>query len=177
MQMQTKWACGNFTIDLSVVVPDESLSAKSKALVAYGIRQIGQRNSEVDKILGAFKVGTDGKAVRIKDWKRNEVPFSPDLAAKLKTSFEGLKYDEITDDGEFAEVSLGATATVTEYVSKTKEVKFESETAAMLRHESKGDLEVWLKDVIGFAGDSHGADGEYNVEALKAIRVYAKTML
>lgn len=166
-KIETKWACGNFEVKLVVVVDAPNPTEKEIALFQAGVRWFGQRNSEVDKILGGFET-VDGKSKRKAGFKRNDVPYSAELAAKLKASFESLEYAEGQTLAESVEVG--------EYVRDVAEAKYDNERAAMLRHEQKGDLEEWLEKVIGFKGDTHGDDGEYHPHALAAIRAYVRAL-
>lgn len=64
-----------------------------------------------------------------------------------------------------------AEVAVTEYVGgEASEVKFKAEKAKASEHESKGDLEQWLAEKIGFTGETHGADGEFARPMLQAIK-------
>ena len=171
MKIETKWACGNFLVAMAVDLPGlPSLSsehegdAKVIALLEGGIRQIGQRNSDVDKILGAFTKGADGKSKRITGWKRGEVPYTKALADKLQGSFLTLEYAE--------DMPLNASVEVTEYVPTTAEPKYKEEMEIVGRHESAGDLDTWLKTTVGYAGESHGEDGEYEPAMLASVKAF-----
>ena len=91
------------------------------------------------------------------------------MASKLQAVFASLAMpDEMP--------SQPTTADVTEYIREVAVLKYALAKSAMLRHESKNDLESWLEDTVGYDGDTHGEDGEYHVEALKAIDAYIKSI-
>lgn len=163
--VDTKWNLGNFTVELKTLV-NEAISGR---LACLGLRFLGQRVSAVDKILGGFEKKGD-KDVRKAGWKRTDAPFSPDLASKLAKAFEELELPG--DDAGNEAVKLGMKATFTEYVPTAGAPKFVEEKALCVRHESKGDLEEWLKTKVGYAGETHGADGEYDPAMLAAVKAY-----
>jgi hypothetical protein len=186
-KIETKWACGNFLIGMAVSfdalglpeLADFAGDSLVVVLLENGIRQIGQRNSEVDKILGAFSKDANGKDVRRKEFKRNLVPYSAELAEKLKESFSKLQYAE--------NAPLNAEVSVVEYVPTAGEPKFAGEKAAMARHESmSGDvnspskeqeLSVWMKSTIGYDGPIWTEDEEdYHPAALMAVRAFVKSI-
>lgn len=171
-EINTKWNLGNFAVSLTTKVDD----AMRDKLAEFGLRFLGQRVSAVDRILGGFEKGTDGKAKRRKDWKRTDAAFSTDLANKLAEAFDELVIDDTT--------KLAAQATFTEYVPTAGEPKFKTEKELCARHESKTggadgpvreqSLAVWLAATVGYEGPTHGDDGEFNVEMLQAVKVYVK---
>lgn len=160
MKIETKWACGNFLVSLAAE-PDANQEVK---LQECGLRFLGQRVSAVDKVLGAFTKDANGKAKRIPGWKRNDVPFSHALADKLRSVFEALEFSD--------ESILPASVEITEYVPTTAEPKYKEETEIVSRHESKGDLEEWLKTTVGYSGDTHDEDGEYAQAMLASVKAY-----
>lgn len=160
----TKWNSGNFSLSHSAEVDDATM----ELLAAQGLLWFAQRNREHDKVLGAFHA-VNGKQVRIKDWKRGDVDYSTADGAKLKAVYGSF---DVSDT-----VKLPIVTEVGEYVRDVAEPKYAAAKAAMARHESADDLEAWLEGKIGFKGEPHGADGEYNVEALKAIDGFVKAQL
>jgi hypothetical protein len=154
-QIKTEWNLGNFTVALSAEVDDGGL----KYLASKGLLWLGQRQSQVDKTLGGYSGDK-----RIKGFKRGEVEFTPTLAKNLEADFADL---EVKD-----EFQVSPTVMVTEYIRETAEPKYKREKEVALRHESKGDLEEWLKDKVGYTGDTHGEDGEYNTEMLRELKVF-----
>lgn len=160
----TKWNSGNFALTHEATVDEAGLLT----LASQGLLWFAQRNREHDKVLGAFET-VSGKQKRKDGWKRTDVDYTVDGANKLK----GV-YGEF----EIAEgVKLPVATTVAEYIRDVAEPKYANAKAAMARHESADDLEVWLATKIGFAGATHGEDGEYNVEALKAIDAFVKAQV
>ena len=95
-KITTQWNLGNYTVALEV----EATETLLPALASLGLRFLGQRNTEVDKVMGGFEK-VKGKNVRKKNWKRGEVPFSKDMAAELKRVFSILSFpDEMHDELE-----------------------------------------------------------------------------
>lgn len=160
-EINTKWNLGNFAVSLTTKVDD----TMRHQLATFGLRFLGQRVSAVDKILGGFETGADGKSKRKAGWKRTDAAFGAALAGKLATAFAELDLPE-------SEAKLAASATFTEYVPTAGAPKFVEEKAACVKHESAGDLEEWLKTKVGFAGETHGADCEYSTEMLMAVKAF-----
>lgn len=161
-QVDTKWNLGNFTVALAAEVDDETRDT----LANLGLRFLGQRNTEVDKILGAFeKVG--GKDKRKAGWKRNEVGYTAALASALAKSFESLALPDSDD-------TVTAVCAVTEYVRDTVESKFteERQIAAMLESAPDDVREEKHRDMKWDGSlDTHTPDGDdYSREYLMAIR-------
>ena len=164
-KIQAKSTVGNFQVSCEAEVTEEQFAY----FASKGLLWSMQRQTEVDKVLGAFTTGADGKAKRKDKWTRNSVDFSTELASKLQAVFASLAMpDEMP--------SQPTTADVTEYIREAAVLKYALAKSAMLRHESKNDLESWLEDTVGYDGDTHGEDGEYHVEALKAIDAYIKSI-
>lgn len=157
-EINSKWNIGNFAVSLTTLVDGEMLLT----LAGLGVRYLGQRVSSVDKILGGFEKNAEGKSVRKKDFKRGEVAYSVELAKELNKAFQEL---ELPD----SEVKLEANAVISEYTGGTKPV-YKEEKEICVRHESKGDLEEWLKTMVKFEGASHDEKGEYRVEMLQAVK-------
>lgn len=137
-------------------------------LAAQGLLWFAQRNREHDKVLGAF-VTEGGKQKRKDGWKRGDVDYDAASAAKLQAVYASFDVSET--------VKLPIVTEVGEYVRDVAEPKYAAAKAAMARHESADDLEAWLASKIKFDGATHGDDGEYNVEALKAIDAFVKAQL
>lgn len=163
-QVSTTWNCGNYEVSLTAEVSE----AVFQLCANYGARWLGQRNTEVDKILGAFKKEGE-KDVRIKGWKRSEVAYDSAMAAKLAKSFEKLSFPK---EGETPGVEVEFVAAVSEYIREAKALKYTEEKEIAGFHESKGDLEEWLAEKVGYKGDTHGEDGEYDQAMLAAVRAY-----
>lgn len=164
MKIETKWNSGNFTLGHVTEVTE----AQRDILAKQGLLWFAQRNREHDVVLGAYTT-VAGKKVRREGWKRQDVEFDAKLADALTAAYGSF---EVADG-----VKVSVDTTVTEYVRENAEPKYAQAAKAMARHESANDLETWLKDKIGFDGDTHGADGEYNVDALKAIDAYVKAQV
>jgi len=153
--IKTEWNLGNFTVALSADVDDGQL----RYLASKGLLWLGQRQSKVDKTLGGYNGDK-----RIKGFKRSEVSYTPTLAKGLTADFETLEVED--------EITLTPSVVVTEYVRETAEPKYKREKEVAGRHESKGDLEEWLADKVGYTGDTHGEDGEYSVEMLSKLKAF-----
>lgn len=91
--ISTQWPIGQFNTTLTCEVTDE----QRDALLPYALRFIGQRVTEVDKILGAFET-VDGKSKRKANWKRNEVEYSDALRDELAKAFETLEFPDSTKE-------------------------------------------------------------------------------
>lgn len=168
--INTAWNLGNFTVGLVADVSDEIRDRLSN----LGLKYLGLRNTEIDKILGGFET-IGGKQKRRKDWKRNEVEYSDVLAAALAKSFESLELPVL--DGEENAPKIATVAEVVKYERETAAIKYRDAKAVLVRHESANDLEAWAKAKFGFAGDTHGEDGEYSGELLAATHTFLKTLL
>ncbi len=158
MQAKTEITIGNFIVSLKA-------DYDAQFLADLGLKWIAQRQTSIDKTLGGFEK-VDGKDKRIAGWKRNDVDFSEQMAKDLAAELTTLSLPDTEKKLEATEVL------VTEYVREVGEPKYAGAKRAMSRHESANDLEVWLKDKIGYAGPTHGDDGEYHVDALRAIKSY-----
>lgn len=163
-KINTKWNSGNFSLSHGVEVDEVGLLA----LAEKGLLWFMQRNREHDGVLGAFEK-VEGKSVRKKGWKRGDVAYSQPLATALKGVYgemelSGNKLPVVTEVGEYIR-EAGADS------------KFTEERAIAGRHESKGDLEEWLLEKCEFADATHGEDGEYSVEMLRAVRAYKLEVL
>lgn len=167
--ISTQWNLGNFTVSLTTDVED----AMIQRLAGLGLRFLGQRNTEVDKILGGFEI-VNGKQKRKALWKRNEVNFTPALAEELATSFSMAELPLIGEEKEA--VRLKVESAVSEYQREAAALVFKDAKAIALRHESAGDLDKWLADKCKFTGETHGADGEYAAPMLQAVHSYWKAV-
>lgn len=164
-KVNTKWTLGNFSVALETEVSDED----QKLLASLGLKYLGQRVSAVDRVMGGFTKTADGKEKRKVGWKRGDVPFGQAMAQAVGACFDTLEFPDSTKDVPH---KLSALVEITEYVPETATPKFVDEKAIALRHESKGDLEAWLKSDVGFDGPTHGEDGEYAIPMLQAIKEY-----
>ena len=161
MKITTESTLGNYKAIISVDA-NEALQAK---LLPLGLKYVLQRQTNIDKVLGAFTMDANGKAKRKDKWTRNSVDFETAMASKLKSALSTLAMPD--------ESTLAVDAEVLEYIREVAESKFTVEKAIMLRHESEAnDLEEWLTGKIGYAGESHGEDGEYHPDALRAVREF-----
>ena len=163
MKITTESTLGNYKAIISVDA-NEALQAK---LLPLGLKYVLQRQTNIDKVLGAFHI-VDGKSKRKSGWKRNDVEYTESLASKLHDALSTLAMPD--------ESHLMVDAEIEEYIREVAVLKYALAKSAMLRHESKNDLESWLEDTVGYDGDTHGEDGEYHVEALKAIDAYIKSI-
>lgn len=148
-KIETKWNLGNFTVAIAHTPASESAL---ETLAALGLRFLGQRNSDVDKILGGFEKRGE-KLVRKANWKRNDVGYDGALASALKASFATL---ELPDESK-----IEVEAEVSEYVRETATPKY-AEVKAMLA--AKESTETWgaFLAKLGFSeATAHDADGEY----------------
>ena len=112
----------------------------------------------------------NGKRKRKDKWKRNDVDFSPSVADSLQAALSKLAMPD-------SEIPLAVDVDVLEYIRDVAESKFTEERALMTRHESANDLEEWMESKVKFLGDTHGDDGEFNIDALKAVREFKKAAL
>lgn len=161
IKIETVWAIGNFMTGLAVEVNQETL----QKLAALGLRYVGQRVSEVDKILGAFEKGTDGKTVRRKDFKRAEVDYSDELAGKLSGAFAELELEE--------NVKINPTVNVSQYVPTTKEPKYADERGLLKELENRAKLVDWITAKLpDFSGETKDTDGNYTTDLLVAVKAW-----
>lgn len=157
--IETKWALGNFSVTLT----HEPQSQEAlETLAALGLRFLGQRNSAVDKILGGFRAGKDGKQERIAGWKRTDVAFDGKLADALAESFSRLALPD-------SELTLAASAKVEEYQRESAERVYKDARAKLAARESKAGFEEWCVSALGYTGETHGTDGEFALELVKAL--------
>lgn len=153
--IKTNWNLGNFAVSLTTEVTD----SQRDELAAFGLLWLGQRQSGVDKALGAFFTNSAGKQERKAKWKRVEVPFSEEMEGKLIGVFQSLDMPD-------TEAKLPANVTITEYVREEASTK-EAEAIAGDK-ESKGTLDEWAQ--AHGVGATHTPDGEdFSPELLAAI--------
>ncbi len=154
---------GNFSLSFSVDLKPEVLDG----LIEKGLKYEVERAvlSKTYLALAGVPGKRAGKTVLPKGYERSSLEFNEANA----TSFENQLIKHASELGEVSGVSIS------QWFASVAESKFEDERLAMGRHESKGDLDVWMADVVKFKGDTHTEDGEdYSVEALNAVRAYAK---
>ena len=165
-KVTTEWNLGNFTVALSADVTDDAFAKFANR----GALHLGQRNSEVDVILGIVTVDEKGKKVRSKI-TRTDVPYSPTLAEKLAASFARM---EVADG-----VPIDFDVRVTAYDREDSVSKEARDMAlrSLNKHESAGDLEEWLASAAKYTGDTHGADGEFHPEAIAAVLPLARARI
>jgi hypothetical protein len=166
MQVNTNWNLAKFAVSLNADVSDELRDV----LAAYGLRYAAQRNTEIDKILGGFAKNAEGKLERIKGWKRNEVAFTPELAAALRKSFATLTLPE----GEEG-LSFAAEANIEEYTGAAKGIKYAEARGVFARNAKAGTLAA-MATKVGFDGDM-GTSEEPSTEVLQAIHKYIRESL
>lgn len=156
---------GNFTMTFKGEVKEEMRDA----LVADGLRYRVERDVLSAVYLKLIGVpGKSGKLVMPKGkGVRKGLEFSPETALKFAEAAEGAL-------GKYLN---GAMASVGLYVSETKQPQYELAVKALERHESLGDIETWLANVVGYDGETHGEDGEFHPDAIKAVWVYANSKL
>lgn len=106
--ISTKWPVGQFETTLTADADDAQL----KDLAVLGLRFLGQRVTEVDKVLGAFET-VDGKSKRRANWKRNEVEYSDALRDKLAEVFTTLEFPD--SEKEAPHVLSGIIVDMTKY--------------------------------------------------------------
>ncbi len=154
---------GNFSLSFSVELKPEVLDG----LIEKGLKYEVERAvlSKTYLALAGIPGKRAGKVVLPKGYERSSLEFNEVNAAKFKEQL-------VKHASELGTVSDEA---VNQWFASVAESKFEDERLAMGRHESKGDLDVWMADVVKFKGDTHTDDGEdYSIEALNAVRAYAK---
>lgn len=160
MKIETKWNLGNFTVSLTADVKPEM----DQKLANLGLLYLGQRVSEVDKILGGFEKKGD-KMVRKEKWKRADVEYSEALKHALNAAFTELTLPD--------ETKLECDVVIGQYVPTKSEPKFQREKLKFAEKESSpAGLDAWLKSFVGYEGPSHTEDGEsYSPEALAAAKL------
>ncbi len=160
MKAETKWNLGNFTVALST----EATPEVDTVLRNLGLLYVGQRVSEVDKILGGFEKKGD-KNVRIAGWKRADVDYTDSLRTALSAAFQELTLPD-------SEKKIECDVLVSRYDGPAKaEPKYAREKKKFAEKEStEAGLEAWLESFCGYTGETHGADGEYAVEALQSAK-------
>lgn len=166
-KLTDSWNIGQFNLALSADVEKELL----KALMPLILRWLGQRNSAVDKVLGAYETNGDGKQVRKAGWKRTDVDYSEEMARELETAFSELSIPDDISGGK--DVKLAAVAVVGQKVETGAAPKFTEEKAIITRHTA--DLTVWAKDTVKFAGAVDAANP--SDDFLKAVQAYKKAAL
>lgn len=155
----TQWNLGNFTVALSA---DTEEAFALEVLAPLGLRFLGHRNPDIDRVLGGYVKGADGKSTRVKGFKRSEVAYSDALAKALAASFAELTVPD-------SEEGLEAAAVVSEYVREAAALKYKNARECASMHESAGDIEKWAETNLNYTGPTHGEDGEYAVEMLQII--------
>ena len=159
-QIKTDWTIGNFSVALAV----ESTPVLLAALAPLGVKWIGQRQSEVDKVLGGFET-VSGKPKRKANWKRTDSAYSVELGNKLKAVFAQLKLDD--------EITLEPEVTVSEYIpGDGADYKFSFEKEVIGERESLPESEwvAWLKGLGVGEDEAHDDAGEYSAKLLSAVR-------
>lgn len=165
IKIKTQWNSGNFSLSHQVEATEEQVLA----LAEKGLLWYMQRNREHDEVLGAFEKQGD-KQVRRKGFKRGDVLYDKGTADDLKAVYGEVALSESS--------KLPVETDVVEYIRETgADSKFTEERAIAGRHESQGDLEEWLMEKCEFAEATHGEDGEYSVEMLRAVRTYKLEVL
>jgi len=165
MKVTTESTLGNYLATVSI----EADSALQSVLLPLGLKYVLQRQTTIDKTLGGFTKSADGKLKRKVGWKRTDVDFTGSMAESLQAALSTLAMPD--------ETTITPQVAVVEYVREVAEKKYAAASKAMLKHESKGDLESWLKDKCAYVGATHGADGEYAVDALKAVDAFIVSLL
>jgi len=164
-KVTTESTLGNYKAIVSVDA-DENLQG---ILLPLGLKYVLQRQQSIDATLGAFEM-VNGKRKRKDKWKRNDVDYSTLMGERLRLNLSSLAMPD-------SEIPLAVEVDVMEYIRDVAESKFTEERALMTRHESANDLEEWLESKVKFFGDTHGDDGEFNLDALKAVREFKKAAL
>jgi hypothetical protein len=164
-KVTTESTLGNYKAVVSVDA-DEALQ---EILQSFGLKYVLQRQQSIDTTLGAFQM-VNGKRKRKVGWKRNDVDYSTAVADSLQAALSKLAMPD-------SEIPLAVNVDVLEYIRDVAIVAFTEERALMTRHESDDDLESWLVNRVKYDGPSHGDDGEFNIDALKAVREFKKAAL
>lgn len=164
-KVTTESTLGNYKAIVSVEA-DENLQG---ILLPLGLKYVLQRQQSIDTTLGAFQM-VNGKRKRKESWRRNDVIYTALLGERLQAALSTLAMPD-------SEIPLAVDVDVLEYIRDVAESKFTEERALMTRHESANDLEEWLESKVKFLGDTHGDDGEFSIDALKAVREFKKAAL
>lgn len=161
MKLTTSWNLGNFNVTLAKDVT----GYERDTLAEYGLRWLGQRNTQVDLTLGIASVKPGKKAGKtkiVRDGRtRTDIPFTPAMADKLANDFHTLGDDEFKLDS--------IVVTVGEKQTETKEKKYQRAINKLTQRESMPDFETWLADKVGFEGETHDENGEYTQEVILAV--------
>lgn len=127
MNIETKWNVGQFLTTLTATVDEATV----EALLPLALRYLGQRNTEIDRILGGFEVGPDGKSKRRADYKRNEVEYSDELAQALAKSFSTLEFPDSTKEKPH---TLAVEVAIERYEGGGSEPKYAAEKRAVAEY-------------------------------------------
>ena len=157
MSQKIKYGCtfGNFAWEAEATVDDALIAA----LLPLGALQIAQRtpSSEAEKAMAGYEK-------RPKGFQRNSIAFSDanaDILQKRLTSIAVTDKLTLVNDK----------VTVVEYVPEAPEKKFAEAKAFLDDLESDPQFETLVKSKLNYAGDTHGDDGEWNVELLRIVDV------
>jgi hypothetical protein len=163
MQVKQVIPTGNFLVTIEADVTAE----QQATLANFGLRWLAQRNSNVDKILGGFDVGADGKAKRKESWTRNDAEYSAELAEKLAESYGTLK----AKDGE-KEFTLDTLVDVSENTREGSAPKLAKERTLYVKRGGEGKLSL-VAEKVGYEGPigDGTADGA-PLEFLRAIKAW-----
>jgi hypothetical protein len=164
MKIKNNWNVGNFDVTLVTEVSAEQV----ETLVAKGILQVAQRQSEIDKVLGIVKkVGE--KTVRT-GTKRGEVEFKDAIADALKAIFLCM---EVGDD----KGKIDSEVTVTEYVPTAAGPKFAREKSLLAEKVAGGATLDAIAKKVGYEGDTTDEEGAYTTEFLASVKVFLDAVL
>jgi hypothetical protein len=165
MKTRISWTCGNYDpvveIDapaIELVTPSEQNCKDAVGILEGFAFQVLQR-----KPAGAWEKAVAGYEKRPSGFKRDSIPYSEEGVEEMKRQFT-------------IALGSGVTAKFIDAIEHVKgevaDSKFTEETEIASRHESAGDLEVWLEEKARYTGDTHGEDGEFAMDMLRAVRAY-----
>lgn len=178
--INTQWPVGQFLTSLTAEVDDATLNI----LGCLGLRFLGQRVTAVDKVLGAFETGADGKAKRKAGWKRNEVDYTDELRDQLVKAFGSLEFPDSTKEvpheltGILVDMSKyeGGTGKEPAYAAEKRAVKeYLAANGGKLKNGDSRTVESFASN-RGVEAPTDAAAWETDVEFLTRVKSYLKSL-
>lgn len=175
----TQWPVGQFLTTLTHEVDDKQLGD----LASLGLRFLGQRVTAVDKILGAFETGADGKSKRKPNWKRNEVEYSDELRDALTKAFGTLEFPDSSTEVPHVLSDIlvdmtkyeGGAAKEPAYAAEKRAVKeYLAANGGLLKDGSKRTLESFSSNRK--IDPPTSVDWEADTEFLVRVKAYLKSL-
>lgn len=168
MKIETKWNIGKAGVGFGVTARAEVSDTDAEVLKQLGFKYLLQRVTSVDDVLGGYTKGADGKRTRVAGFKRGNVPFGEATAKALAEVLSEVHFPDSTKEKPHtlkAEVQVALAEGESAGPAYAREKKKFAE-----KESTEAGLAAWLESFCGYTGESHGADGEYAVEALAAAK-------